>query len=689
MLEFLGSFSAEPGLHTLRYSELGVQFSLGRTNNLSKMRQAWLKKYASSGRPKVVTNLGLKAFINRLIQSYKDDPFWESPQSPVLEMEIEGFVNSLYPFMPTNRVGTLSAKRKRKRVLPVKHEPAEVSSLPIAVPIAVALPIPVTAIKREEAEKEGASKRLRLEPSARRGASPSSSTPLPSTRGKSGLSKKRKEGGPSSSTTTKGPSTTTTREPEETNVGKLDEPAANTPDEPAANNSEVSDADKIPESTGPGTKLDDSTINTPEPQGPNEGNVGKPDEPAANTPEVSDADKMPESTGPGTTCEEKSLEIVKARSREDKGGVDIESMLGEAIVYLGTRGVVARPLTKVEVNKVGSCLPDTLVAITNPDVDQSTLAEKSGSLREGSVDRFVGAIQTATGEQLGKLLNLAIPKEGETAPKNKEELIALVSSYREADKYAGEGGDIFALLCAYHLASPLLVVDLLDDRAPNTRVIYHDLIFADRVGTSNLSPILVVRKKEHFEPLLIEVDQTANLWGLVNAHRKLDFPSEQEKAAEQRRMEAVERLENEEEEGMRLAVAGSMETTEVDPVQAGDDDLQDPLPGPTVTVVPAVVTPGELQDVAEAPLVPAEVTLHENEGHQILQSKHINTSVINGNLVCDFCGFISQSKRQVEMMRSHHKSVHSAGGALSCDQCGVIVTNAKTLKRHMSYRHDG
>ena len=287
-------------------------------------------------------------------------------------------------------------------------------------------------------------------------------------------------------------------------------------------------------------------------------------------------------------------------------------------------------------------------------------------------------------------------------------------------------------------------------------MIYPDLIFADRVGTSNLSPILVVRKKEHFEPLLIEVDQTANLWGLVNAHRKLDFPSDQEKAAEQRRLEEIERLEDEEEERMRLAVARSLETagdlnhkqdpkyypyscdqcgerfscepklrghvvvhevsgngkkaiagtaknkgdegeevglglargvgtTEVDPLQAGDDDVQDPLPDPTV---PAVVTPGEVQDVAEAP-GPAEVTLHENEGHQILQSKHINSSVINGNLVCDFCGFISQSKRQVEMMRSHHKSVHSAVGALSCDQCGVIVTNAKPLKRHMSYRHDG
>ena len=278
-------------------------------------------------------------------------------------------------------------------------------------------------------------------------------------------------------------------------------------------------------------------------------------------------------------------------------------------------------------------------------------------------------------------------------------------------------------------------------------MIYHDLIFADRVGTSNLSPILVVRKKEHFEPLLIEVDQTANLWGLVNAHRKLDFPSEQEKAEEQRRMEEVERLENEEEEGMRLAVARSMETAEdlnhkQDPKYypyscdqcgerfscepklrghvvvhevsgngkkaiagtaknkgdegeevglglargvAGDDDVQDLLPDPTV---PAVVTPGEVQGVAEAPGL-VEVTLHEDEGHQNLQSKHFKASVINGNLVCDSCGFVSQSKRQVEMMRSHHKSVHTAVGALSCDQCGVIVTNAKTLKRHISYRHDG
>ena len=96
----------------------------------------------------------MKAFINRLIQSYKDDPSWEDPYTPI-EMEIGDFVQRLYPTMPSNRVDKLPARRKR--VVPVKHEPVEAAPLPIAV--AVALPIPVRAIKREETEEERASKR--------------------------------------------------------------------------------------------------------------------------------------------------------------------------------------------------------------------------------------------------------------------------------------------------------------------------------------------------------------------------------------------------------------------------------------------------------------------------------------------------------------------------------------------------
>ena len=148
MLEFLGSFSASPDPHTLRYSELGIQFGVGRTNNLSKMRPVWLKKYATSGKPKAVTNLGLKAFINRLIQSYRDDPFWASPYTPILEKEIGDFVKRCYPNMPSNRVGNLPARRKR--ALPVKDEPKEVAFLPITV--AEGLPV-----KREETEEERAS----------------------------------------------------------------------------------------------------------------------------------------------------------------------------------------------------------------------------------------------------------------------------------------------------------------------------------------------------------------------------------------------------------------------------------------------------------------------------------------------------------------------------------------------------
>ena len=670
MLEFLGSFSASPDPHTLRYSELGIQFGVGRTNNLSKMRPVWLKKYATSGKPKAVTNLGLKAFINRLIQSYRDDPFWASPYTPILEREIGDFVERCYPNMPSNRVGNLPARRKR--ALPVKDEPKEVAFLPITV--AEGLPI-----KREETEEERAS-RLRFK--RRRGGTSASSS---STRGGSGSSGRR-EGGPFSSTTT-----TTTAGSEEVEVDKPADFTTNSKGPEEANVADSVISSKDPEEATV-DKLADSAAN-------------KLDEPAVNNLEASDVEKLDESTGSGMFCEEQSLEIVTARSKKDQGGVNIGLMLGQAITYLETKSVVARPLTKVEVNRAGSCLPDTLVALTDLGVDQNTLAEKSGIVRKAAVNRFLGAIKTATEEQLEKLLKLATPKAGEAAPKNREELMALVASYGEEDKYAGEGGDIFVLLCAYHLGRSILVVDIHADRPSKTHVIYHDLIFVDKAGTSNLSPLLVVRKGDHFEPLLVDNDQKANLWGLFTEHRQEDFPTEEELAEVKRR----EELKNKEDEEMRLAMAQSMETTEAprvdpvqgggdelmegaeelgddaqvgqkgDPVQAGDDGPHDPAPS------------GLQQDVAEAPLAP-EVTPHGNKAHRgpfgCPRSELINTSIIGGVLVCDFCGFSSRSKlRALLMMKDHHKNLHSVVGALSCDHCSVIVTKIGTLKKHKSYCH--
>ena len=151
------------------------------------------------------------------------------------------------------------------------------------------------------------------------------------------------------------------------------------------------------------------------------------------------------------TCNEESEKTATERSKEDQGGRDIDLMIEEAIDYLELRNIDARQSTKVKVNGQGNCLPDTIVAVTDPDVSQENLPGKSRHLRREAVDRFVAKIRTATDEQLGNLLRLATPREGKVGPQNRQELIDLVESYKQDYAYAEEGGDIFALLLAYHI----------------------------------------------------------------------------------------------------------------------------------------------------------------------------------------------------------------------------------------------
>ena len=230
------------------------------------------------------------------------------------------------------------------------------------------------------------------------------------------------------------------------------------------------------------------------------------------------------------TSEEENLKIVIERSKEDKGGRDIQAMMNEAISYLESRNLIASPVTTLKVNSTGNCLTDCIIACTDPTVSQENLREKSENLRRNSVNGFIQKIQTATEEQLRKLLTLATPREGEPGPENRQELIDLVARYGQDFAYTGEGGDIFALATAYELNRPIVVVDLHEDREANLRVIYHDTIFTDR--GAGLSPILLAFSGFHYEPLRVEADQEANLWRIYNERRQIDFGIEQPHEAE-------------------------------------------------------------------------------------------------------------------------------------------------------------
>ena len=118
-----------PSMNTLRYSELGMIFCGRRGNDLSKICKQWIRKYCKmqpgTSDP---SRMGLKAFIHRLVQSYKDDEHWNYPTIPVPPMEPgTSSVQMLFPKMPRlvaspKKVKQTYIKTEEGDIVPIKQE---------------------------------------------------------------------------------------------------------------------------------------------------------------------------------------------------------------------------------------------------------------------------------------------------------------------------------------------------------------------------------------------------------------------------------------------------------------------------------------------------------------------------------------------------------------------------------------
>ena len=226
------------------------------------------------------------------------------------------------------------------------------------------------------------------------------------------------------------------------------------------------------------------------------------------------------------THEEENMRTVIERSLEERGGIDIQIMILAAIKYLESKYITAKP-AQVKVTRTGNCLPDSMVVITDPNVNEQNLPIKSSAFRKDVVNTAIQAIRTATEAELKKLMDLATRVEGEEGPQNRQQLEALIRSYGREYAYTKEGGDIIALLTAFHLQRPILIVDIHAKRSPSVGIIHPDLIFARNDASHPPSvPLVLVRSADHFEPLLIESDSEANLWRIYNERRQIDFPTE-------------------------------------------------------------------------------------------------------------------------------------------------------------------
>ena len=218
--------------------------------------------------------------------------------------------------------------------------------------------------------------------------------------------------------------------------------------------------------------------------------------------------------------EDEQMRNAMENSENDMGGVDKKAMVSKAIIHLKTENIVAEP-SKVTVNAMGNCLPDTIIVSMEPDIEEDHLKRASRNLRLESVTKMCKAIQNATKTQLKKLADLSTGRLGAGRQESKEGLVSLLQKFGSDYEYMGEGGDLFTCLIAYALRRPIIIVDVHQDRDPTFTVLHHDLVFMNKQPPD--SPFVIVRSGDHYEPLLIPEGQEATLWRLYNKLRAADF----------------------------------------------------------------------------------------------------------------------------------------------------------------------
>ena len=186
-------------------------------------------------------------------------------------------------------------------------------------------------------------------------------------------------------------------------------------------------------------------------------------------------------------------------------------MVGPALAHFQRIGIRVS-MSRRAAGRTGDCLFDSIVLEQNPDISPEERRALTSAMRRLSVGEAIRQIDTMSEARILQLLDAVIRDEGR--PQNREDMKKLLTRYLKDTVYDEEGGDLLPIILAAHLNRPIIIVDLSyltrDNQIPIIIPILPDGIF-ETVGQRSSSPLLLVRRGEHFEPLLIDNGEEAEV----------------------------------------------------------------------------------------------------------------------------------------------------------------------------------
>ena len=224
------------------------------------------------------------------------------------------------------------------------------------------------------------------------------------------------------------------------------------------------------------------------------------------------------------------MKIAMERSLQDKDkSAELSTeMVSAAIAHLASPEIgINVSMPPRFARRSGNCLFESVALIRNSNLSAEDRIALTRELRGAAVGEAIRQVDSLSEERWERLLSVITTDHA--TPRTREEMKQLLTKYLRDGMYEDEGGDILPYMLSAHLNHPLIIVDVLRNQTTTT-TIFPDQIFRSSGGQMG-EPLLLVRRGEHYDPLIVVNGGEARVLAFFNQEWQRQVPSRDAVAA--------------------------------------------------------------------------------------------------------------------------------------------------------------
>lgn len=215
------------------------------------------------------------------------------------------------------------------------------------------------------------------------------------------------------------------------------------------------------------------------------------------------------------TLEEVILKHQQQKSMEDVGGINQEQMIEEGIAFMEEALGITVTRAPFTVEMDGDCLFTSEAFTANPNLTKEENAAMGTKLRHRHIDEAIAYIKNMSSESLLPI-QIALTEDERGEYMSREQVVGVFERFRENGKWDSGLGDLMPQVISSFTRTPLLVVwintakNLTTGCFVNPRHVFN---MPEEVSV----PRVVVRNRNHYEPLLVPKDKEEALQAMYRA----------------------------------------------------------------------------------------------------------------------------------------------------------------------------